>query len=84
MAVYDVINYEKPTYLFDKSQRKAINHDRSNLFYLQPDNKLKVGLNCITNRSIKLMKEFKAADIQLNKDHFHKLCKEKFLNPALH
>jgi len=57
MTLFDIYNSQKPDYLYQKFKLKTIYHDRSSQMYLRPTNKIKCGSNCITNRSMNVMKK---------------------------
>jgi len=82
MMIHDIINNEKPNSIYLKSRSKLIIHDRSKKMYLRANNVLRVGANCITNRSMKIMQMFNKDEFKLSKSQFRKLCKQRLLNSA--
>jgi len=82
MTLFDILDLKLPDHLYNKCSAKLIAHDRTNQLYIRPTNLLRVGFNCLSNRTMVLMKEFKKYDFKLSRDNFRKLCKIKFLNPA--
>ena len=82
ITIHVILNSERPDYLFKKIKTKLIYHDRSNLMYMRPTNKIRIGKNCISNRCI-FMKQLNVNDFKMSKDSFKKYVKKKkFLNPA--
>ena len=80
--VQKILTSEKPEYLYGKLNEKLIYHDRTDKLYTRPSNKLKIGLNCISNRSMHVMKRFHKSDFVKSSSFFKSLAKKKFLNPT--
>jgi len=82
LHVHQILNNKCPEKIFDFINNKLIFHDRSNLFYMRPMNKLRIGKNCISNRSM-FMKCLNRDIFNLPRDSFQKYVKGRFLNPAI-
>jgi len=80
--IYDLLSTGRPEGLHKKFSSKLIFHDRTNKMYTRPSNLTKVGTNCITNRSMNVMKKLSITDFKLNRNMFKSKMKNLFLNPS--
>ena len=71
--VHQILYDRKPVYLYKILNSRMVFHDRSNQYYCRPNNAKKVGLNCISNRIMGLMKRIQKTDYLLSADCFKKM-----------